>query len=202
MPSSKRVRVSSPYKSGHTYKFVERTTYVFEKTSPPPPGEGKVIERRTEIIREGSPASEIPRSVREWDQMSMSTKKSHKKSRRESSSSSEDTMSHHSRHRRARSHSAAGTKREIFLTEERDESATIRAGIGALVIPERQRRGSRNIQREIKALEAEKRLLQLEREENDLRGEGRSGEIIIARERNDTVEVRKDKKGRMSLVVH
>lgn len=165
---------------------------------PPPAGfEEKIIERRTEIIREGgSPAPDVPRSVRDWDVMSTRTKN-------RSPSPASSHHSHHTRRKsghssRQRSHSAVSSRHEILL-EERDESATVRGPIGALIVPDRDRRGSRSIKSEIKALEAEKKALRYEREAERLRGETGGGEIIIARERDDVVEVRKDKKGRLSL---
>jgi hypothetical protein len=59
-----------------------------------------------------------------------------------------------------------------------------------LVQPNRYR--DRDIQDEIRALENEKRALQLERREVDL--------VVDDHERDEVVEVKKDRKGRMSLV--
>ena len=70
---------------------------------------------------------------------------------------------------------------------------------GTLVIPNRERRTERSIKSEIRALEAEQKALQLEREAERLRNGG-GGELMVVKEReNGVVEVRKDKKGRLSL---
>ena len=143
--------------------------------------------------------------MRDWDVMSGTAGGS--KSRRSPSPSSASTTtarSSHAKARRSRARSAASTTREIILEEDREESATIRAGIGALIVPDHRsrERSQRSIRNEIKALEAERKALRLERDAERLRGETSGGEIIIARERvdEDVVEVRKDKKGRLSLV--
>ena len=176
----------------------------------PPTTEEKVVERRTEIIRElppspGSPNPNPPRSVKEWDVLSRHT--SHHDSRERSPSpASSAHRTHHSRrtsrshhHSRARSVSSASTRREIIIAEDREESGTIRAGVGALIVPSRDRRTDRDIKAEIRALEAERRVLRLEREGD--RDRERDRELLIVKERDDeVVEVRKDRKGRLALV--
>ena len=169
--------------------------------------EEKVIERRTEIIRElppspGPHSAEVPRSVKEWDVLSKKT--SHRSPSPSSTTvtsrrSPSPTRTHRShRSRKSSSHisrarSVSSATRELIISEDREESATIRGGIGALIVPNRERRTERNIKAEIRALEAERRLLRSERESGH--------EMIVVKERGDeVVEVRKDKKGRLSLV--
>lgn len=187
-----------------------RTTYIIENTTSPPPrppSQGEII-RRTEIIHsDHSPKppsekapSEIPRSVREWDAMSSKRSPSPTPTRRSSRSHHHHhSHSHHASRSRARSLSSASTRRELIIEEDRGESATVHGGVGALIVPHRERRASRNIKQEIRALEAERKALKLERDADRLRGESRE-EIIITRDRPDTVEIKKDRRGKMSLV--
>ena len=137
--------------------------------------------------------AKVPRSVRDWDDGARSTRRDSRISRQSARSRA-----------RARSVSAAPTsRREILLAEERGESSgSLHAGVGALVIsPDRDRhRSQKSIKSEIKALEAERKALRYERDADRLRGDARE-EIIIERNRHDEpVEVRKDRKGKMSLV--
>ena len=68
----------------------------------------------------------------------------------------------------------------------------------ALIIPGRDRRSSRSIQAEIKALEAERKALKYEREAERVR---HSNEVILEKEyRNGDVEIKKDRRGKLSLV--
>lgn len=70
----------------------------------------------------------------------------------------------------------------------------------ALIAP-KERRDERSIKAEIRALEAEKKMLKYEREaekEHRKVDRYRDGEILIERERD--VKIEKDRKGRMSLV--
>lgn len=162
--------------------------------------------------------SEAPRSVREWDTLkverrspsptrsrrSRSTRhRSH--SRRESSPSEisirkTETIREVSpaRTRHSRRGSGSGTvieRKEFVEIEERDESNSLHGGPLALVLPDRRRKSDREIKEQIRELEEERRVLRLERG-------SREKEIIIERERpEEVVEVRKDRKGRMSLVV-
>ena len=166
-------------------------------SAPPPPPEPQVIERRTEIIHTtGSPAPEVPRSVRDWDAHSKRSE------RHRSPSPSHASHRHHS-------HSPS-PRREIIIDDGREESASVHHGpITALVIPDQHRRDERSIKAEIRALEAEKKALKREREmEKEYRKADRyregGGEVIIERvvkERDkDVVKIEKDKKGRMSFV--
>ena len=88
-------------------------------------------------------------------------------------------------------------RKEFVEIEDRDESNSIHAGPLALVVPERRRKTDREIKEQIRALEEERRVLRVER------GSRESRELIIERDRpvEEVVEVRKDRKGRMSLVV-
>lgn len=100
--------------------------------------------------------------------------------------------------------SSASTRRELIIAEDREESATVRAGVGALIVPGRERRTERDIKAEIRELERERKALKLEREVDRLRVDDRDSrdrELIVVKERDDeVVEVRKDRKGRLSLV--
>ena len=197
-----------------------RTTYMIEAPAPPEEEE-EVVKRRTEIIREG-PASEVPRSVREWDMMSNNLKserspspgaksaKSHKTSKtsktHKTSKSRNVSPSAKSSKSRHRSVSEASTRREIFVpVEDHDESATIHGFAGALQVHESRssnRRDTQSIKAEIKALEAEKKALKYEREmerERQKADRYRDSEVEIVRER-DVVKIEKDRKGRLSLV--
>ena len=127
---------------------------------------------------------------------------------------------------RRRSSSHAGTEiieRREVVEEDVRESDSIHAGPLALVLPERTRKSERDIAAEIRALEAERKALKLERQiekehrrseryrEDDreiiVRGDReviieRPGrELVIERPAEEVVEVKKDRKGRMSLVV-
>jgi len=168
--------------------------------APAPPPEEKVVERRTEIIRE-IPA-EVPRSVREWDMMSM-----HKSEKRSPSPSAKSRKSRahspaKSHKSRARSLSSASTQRvEIIRGGEKEESATVHGGAFALMEPAHtHRRDERSIRAEIRALEAEKKALKLEREMEKERSKAdryRETEFEVVR---DVVKIEKDRKGRLSLV--
>ena len=135
---------------------------------------------------------------------SKTSKRSPSTKRSPSPTTTRRSHSHHTHHShasrsRARSLSSASTRRELIIEEDRGDSGTIHAGVGALVVPNRERRSSRSIKQEIRALEAERKALKHERDAERLRGEGRD-EIIITRDRPDTVEIKKDRRGKMSLV--
>ena len=66
-------------------------------------------------------------------------------------------------------------------------------------MPNHGRRSSRSIKYEIEALKAERRALEQERKGDKLRGHSPGGEVIIERGKDEVVEVRKDKKGRLML---
>lgn len=105
---------------------------------------------------------------------------------------------------RARSLSSASTQRvEIIRGDDREESATVHGGPFALIAPAHtHRRDERSIKAEIRALEAEKKALKLEREMERERSKAdryRESEVEIVRDR-DVVKIEKDRKGRLSLV--
>ena len=186
----------------------------------------EIIERKVTTV----PISEAPRSVREWDGLgaesirSISPKgkgRSHSRHSHHTSRSRRDSspkeriiekktiireVSPASTSRSRRRSSIHGTeiieKREI-IEGDMGESNSIHAGPLALVV-DRHPKSDRDIKEEIRALEAERKALRNERVEirrpSRYREEDR--EIIIARPaQEEVVEVRKDKKGRMSLVV-
>jgi hypothetical protein len=71
-----------------------------------------------------------------------------------------------------------------------------------VIVPERHRRSDRDIRAEIEALEAEQKALQLERRNRDV-ALIRDTEIIERdREDEEVLEVKRDRRGRMSLVRH
>jgi hypothetical protein len=126
---------------------------------------------------------------------------------------------------RLRAHSTSSTRREIILEDDRVESATIRGPLGMLAVPDgrrresatiqgpvgvlvvadRHRRESANLGAEVRALEAERRLLRLERQNDRDRGLVRvnrypreaEGELVIetVERRGDVVRIEKERKG-------
>lgn len=103
----------------------------------------------------------------------------------------------HTHHSRRRS-----SPREVIerreIVEDIGESNSIHAGPLALVVPERRHKTDSQIKEEIRALERERRMLRTERVE---RVRPVEREVIIERESPEVIEVKKDRKGRMSLVV-
>lgn len=158
-----------------------------EASPPPPVREREVIEQvvvdspprrtRDHLIVERSPSQHRARSRVRGEVVK----------KREVSEVRPRSVSVH-RHRRQSS--------PVRIVERRDVESN------ALVLAERPRRTEREIQEEIRALEEEKRMLQLER-----RGEHNVGSVDVIRdkvidrgnEREEIIEVRKDRKGRMSL---
>ncbi len=146
-----------------------------------------MIERRAEIVMSPPPPPpmEIPRSVREWDAMSVRSE------RRERSPSAKP--------RKSRRNSSPAPRSE-YQEEERGESNSMDVRPLALLLPER--RNPERIKSEIRALEAEKKALKYEREmdkEHKRAEKYREGEMYIEKDR-DVVKIEKDRKGRMSLV--
>lgn len=196
--------------------------------SPPPEEKVKeeIIERKVTTV----PLSEAPRSVREWDNLTVeSARSSSPKSKGRSHSR------HHSRHRsrsrrssspkeiiektiirevspartsRSRRHSSVhGTeiieKREI-IDGDIGESNAIHTGPLALVLDRHHHKSERDIKEEIHALEVERKALRNERVEirRPSRYRDEEREIIIAEPaKEEVIEIRKDKKGRMSLAI-
>lgn len=115
------------------------------------------------------------------------------------------------RSRRSRGTSFSGTEiieRRKVVEEDigyGDESNSIHVGPLALVVDRSKDRTDREIEEEIKRLQRERRDLHreriYEREDRVLMEPSARGEVIIERRGEEVVEVRKDRKGRMSLVV-
>jgi hypothetical protein len=102
---------------------------------------------------------------------------------------------------RRRSSPVVIERREVVEEEIRDESDSFHAGPLAIVAPDRSRsKMDREIKEEIRRLEAERRYLRDERRTHRRIREGGETELIIEREPTEVIEVRKDRKGRMSLV--
>ena len=191
------------------------------------------------------PISEAPRSVREWDHLSVrSTSPKHRsRSRRRSRRGSSpgkvrETViekeeirevsparihrtgrsSHHHHHDDHSSHSGSETiiEKTKIITEEAefDESNSVHVGPLALVVDRKPSRTDRDIKDEIRRLERERREIRRERkyERDGIGGEiikvervrDRSpsprGEVVVERRGDEILEVRKDRRGRMSLV--
>lgn len=187
------------------------TTTTIHLIEPPPREEIIEKERVTHV-----PMSEAPRSVREWDTLKVErrspsptrttrTRRSrshHSRARSRRGSSPEMIVEKREiirevspartirtrRNSRASSPSTIVEKREIIQIDDRDESNSVHAGPLPLVIQDRRRKTERELKEEIRALEAERRMIRLERAP-------REREVIIERERpEEVIEVRKDKK--------
>jgi hypothetical protein len=195
-----------------------------------PPPEEKVTEEIIERKVTTVPISEAPRSVREWDGLAVESVRSvspkgkgrsrsrhsrhASRSRRDSSPKEriiekktiirEVSPASTSRsHRHSSIHGAEIIEKREIIEDDMGESNSIHAGPLALVV-DRHPKSDRDIKDEIRALEAERRALRNERVEirrpSRYREEDR--EIIIARPvQEEVIEIRKDKKGRMSLAV-
>lgn len=240
---SKRVPVS-PDLSEDTILTVEATTTRLIEAPPESVRGGAKeirIEKEEEIIRT-VPLDDAPRSVRDWDALSVRTGKSgrsrsRRRSRRGSSPEiiKEEIIEKkekiierdispartHRSHRHHRDHSPATSRsgseviieKKIIEEDSFDESNSVHVGPLALVVDRHPDRKDRDIKEEIRRLEAERRALRRERRYEREGGEvikiervrDRSpspvGEIIIEDRRgSEIVEVKKDKRGRMSLV--
>ena len=117
--------------------------------------------------------------------------------------SRKSSHAHESRHSSPDSSHHGGTeiieRREIIEHDE-DESNSVHVGPLALVVDRERRksRSERDIKAEIRALEDERRALEREREERSV-VKVRRGEIEREVD-DDSIRVKKDKKGRMMLV--
>jgi hypothetical protein len=122
--------------------------------------------------------------------------------------------SHATSHRRGSFESDDTTFIERRITrDEFEDSNSVHVGPLALVVDRKPQRSERNIKEEIRRLEAERRELRRERRYEREGGEiikiervrDRSpsprGEVIIERRGEEVVEVKKDRRGRMSLIV-
>ncbi len=190
-----------------------------------PPNEEKVTEEIIERKVTTVPISEAPQSVREWDNLkaesvrSVSPKgRSHSRhtsrSRRDSSPIEKiiekktiirevsPSRSSHSRRHSSLPRTEIIERRE-FIEDDIGESNSIHAGPLALVV-DRHPKTDRDIKEEIRALEIERRALRHERIETrkPSRHKEEEREVVIMRPaEEEVIEIRKDKKGRMSLAV-
>ena len=248
-----------PELPGNTVLTTEATTTRLLEAPPEivaPPG--SVREFREEKFEEIKtvPLSEAPRSVREWDHLSVRSpspdRKSHtsrsrrrSKSRRRSSPGFKETIiekerivrdvsparthrtsttryhddhHHHHDHHSHSSHSDDGTiiERTKIITQEGefDESNSVHVGPLALVVDKNKSRSDRDIKEEIRRLERERREIRRERryDSGGIGGEivkvervrerspSPRGEVIVERRGDEIMEVKKDRRGRMSLV--
>lgn len=196
------------------------------------------------------PISEAPRSVREWDALSVRSpspkshrSRSRRRSRRGSSPSvvketiketeiirdvspartHRTSTSHHHHDHHHHDHSGSdysGSETIIektkIITEEGgfDESNSVHVGPLALVVDRKPTRTDRDIKDEIRRLERERKEIRRERryEREGIGGEivkvervrerspSPRGEIVVERRGEEIVEVKKDRRGRMSLV--
>ncbi len=190
-----------------------------------PPAEEKVTEEIIERKITTVPISEAPRSVRDWDHLKAESVRSDSPKRRSRSrhaSRSRRSPSPKERiiekktiirevspartshsHRRSSVHGTEIIEKREIIEDDFGESNSIHAGPLALVV-DRHPKTDRDIKEEIRALEAERRALRHERVEirRPTRYVEEDREIIIARPaQEEVIEVRKDKKGRMSLVI-
>jgi hypothetical protein len=244
---------AAPGLSGDTVLTMEATTTRLIEAPPadpepsivPPPRSVREveIEKKVEEIRT-VPLSEAPRSVRDWDALSVRSgaksarSRSRRRSRRGSSpgetvreeiiekkekiierdvSPARTHRSHRTREVSPTATSRSGSeviieKKIIREEEDFDESNSVHVGPLALVVDRHPDRTDRDIKEEIRRLEIERKALRrerrYEREGGELvriervreRSPSPVGEIIVQDRRGDDVlEVRKDKRGRMSL---
>jgi hypothetical protein len=209
-------------------------------------GEEIIFEETKKVEKiETVPLAEAPRSVREWDGLSIRSPspKSHRshsrrRSRRGSSPGGEviketviekkeviregsPARTHRSRatsRRRGSFSDEDGTiiERRISTREEIEDSNSVHVGPLALVVDRKPPRSERDIKEEIRRLESERRELRRERRyerETDRgteivkiervreRSPSPRGEVIIERRGDEVLEVKKDRRGRMSLIV-
>lgn len=104
-------------------------------------------------------------------------------------------------------------ERRVTRAEEFEDSNSVHVGPLALVVDRKPQRSERDIKEEIRRLEAERRDLRRERRyERDgteivkiervrERSPSPRGEVIIERRGDEVLEVKKDRRGRMSLIV-
>jgi hypothetical protein len=240
--------------SGETVLTIEATTtHLIEAPPepvfvPPPPAIREIV--REEKVQEihTVPMSEAPRSVREWDHLSVrspSPKGGRSRSRRRSGRGSSPggtvrekeviiekekiirdvspararRSSHHHHHddHSSQSGSEVIIEKTKIITEEADfdESNSVHVGPLALVVDRKPSRSDRDLKDEIRRLERERRELRRERrydrdgalgteiikvERLRDRSPSPRGEVIVERRGEDILEVRKDRRGRMSLV--
>lgn len=195
-----------------------------------------MIIEKTEKIEEIKtvPFAEAPRSVREWDGLTVRApdERSHRshsrrRSRRGSSPVVKEVIvekkevikevSPARTHRSARRRDSSVSddtivERKITREVDFDDSNSVHVGPLALVVDRKPNRSDREIKDEIRRLEAERRSLRRERKyERDgteivkvdrirERSPSPHGEVIIERRGEELLEVKKDRRGRMSLI--
>ncbi|EXJ57980.1 hypothetical protein A1O7_05403 [Cladophialophora yegresii CBS 114405] len=203
---------------------------------------GDVVYEKMEKVEriDTVPLADAPRSVRDWDALSVRSpspkahrSRSRRRSRRGSSpgevvretvvekkevirdvSPARTHRSHATSHRRGSFDSDDATIIERRVTrDEFEDSNSVHVGPLALVVDRKPQRSERNIKEEIRRLEAERRELRRERRYEREGGEvvkiervrertpSPRGEVIIERRGEEVLEVKKDRRGRMSLVV-
>lgn len=166
--------------------------------------------------RSSSPKEEVIKKtiIREVSPAHTSRSRRHSRSRRGSSPKEEvitktiirevSPAHTHRSHRHSSVHGAEIIERREIIEDDIGESNSIHAGPLALVV-DRHPKSDRDIKDEIRALEAERKAIRTERLV-EIRRPSRyveeDREIIIARPaQEEVIEIRKDKKGRMSLAV-
>jgi len=167
---------------------------------PPPFEEEEIIKRETKIIRENPSLAETSTvssrsSSPSGSTVTAVTRKSHHTSHSHKSRSRAHSRSTHrsKSKRRHRSLSSGSSRSDLVFREKPKHSHET-----TLIIPGRERRSQRSLEMEIKALEAERKALKYEREAEKVR---HSNEVILETEyRNGDVEIRKDRRGKLSLV--
>ena len=207
------------FSTGSALTLAAKTTYLIE--GPPGSNQGPgetIVEKR---IFTGP---EVPRSVRDWDVMQSERGRSPSpgnrtvrsgRSRRRSSPPQlreeifekrevlevSPSRTHRTSRSRRRS-SPVVIERRDFIEDDRDESSSFHAGPLAIIGADRHRsKSDREIKDEIRRLETERRLLRDERRTHRRIREGGESEVIIERAPGEeVVEIRKDRKGRMSIV--
>ncbi|KIX02198.1 uncharacterized protein Z518_08137 [Rhinocladiella mackenziei CBS 650.93] len=204
-----------------------------------PPAEDVVFEKKEKVEEiKTVPLSEAPRSVREWDGLSVRSPSprshrshSRRRSRRGSSpgvvketvvekkevvKEVSPARTRRSKSARRRSSSVSDEtiiERKITHEAEFDDSNSVHVGPLALVVDRKPPRSERDIKEEIRILEAERRALRRERryereggteivkvERIHDRSPSPRGEVIIERRGDEILEVKKDRRGRMSLI--
>jgi hypothetical protein len=191
-----------------TYNAVVKTIHTIQTP--------EIRETRIEEITT-LPLEEAPRSVREWDALSVRSDAKSRRSHRSHSTHSRHTRkSSHSRRSRSSSSSSSRsgteTERKTTIIERRpsrgeeiierrktiyeedgiDESNSVHVGPLALVVDRRKSRSDRDIKEEIRRLERERRSLREERRDRDVVKVERLRERSPSRNRAIIIEERGD----------
>lgn len=142
------------------------------------------VTRTTKIIENPTP-SEIERLGKE---------------RESSGSSSSSSESEGEKSKRTRARSRRSRRRVIVVEDENSIGGPL-----TVVAPERRRKSARDIESEIRRLEAEKKALKLEREADQRRAKAErireaEYEVVDSRRDRNVVRVEKDRRGRLAIV--